>query len=170
MPWARQFFEDLEAARVRGALDRPARHRATSRQAARRGFRPATTRALPPLAEVRVGPRLRSLDPLLVAFELAVPPLGLQAAGALGGAGGQCAAVARGSVVGLVVVPWIVPFVSVPLCVLIGVISSGAPRSTYRALLRAPLFVLAKPLSLGRTLGFRGDTWVRTERTSDSRP
>lgn len=112
----------------------------------------------------------RSLDPLLVAFELAVPPLGLQAAGALGGLMVSALLSLAGLWSGWFVVPWIVAFVSVPLYVLIGFISSGAPRSTYRALLHAPLFVLAKPLSLRRTLGFRGDTWVRTERTSDSRP
>jgi cellulose synthase/poly-beta-1,6-N-acetylglucosamine synthase-like glycosyltransferase len=119
---------------------------------------------------VRDAWRRRSLDPLLVAFELAVPPLGLQAAGALGGLLVTGLLSLVGLISGWFVVPWIVAFVSVPLYVLIGFISSGAPWSTYRALLHAPLFVLAKPLSLRRTLGFRGDTWVRTERTSDSRP
>jgi cellulose synthase/poly-beta-1,6-N-acetylglucosamine synthase-like glycosyltransferase len=112
----------------------------------------------------------RSLDPLIVAFELAVPPLGLLAAGALGGLLVSAVLSLAGLWSGWLAVPWIVASVSVPLYVVIGFIASGAPRSTYRALLHAPLFVLAKPLSLRRTLGFRGDTWVRTERTSDSRP
>jgi 1,2-diacylglycerol 3-beta-glucosyltransferase len=112
----------------------------------------------------------RSADPLLVAFELAVPPLGLQAAGALGGLLLSSLLALAGLWSGWLVTPWIIACVSVPLYVLIGFIASDAPRCTYRALLHAPLFVLAKPLSLRRTLGFRGDTWVRTERTSETRP
>jgi 1,2-diacylglycerol 3-beta-glucosyltransferase len=110
----------------------------------------------------------RSADPLLVAFELAVPPLGLLAAGALSGLLISASLALVGLWSGWLVAPWVIACVSVPLFVVIGFIAGDAPRSAYRALLHAPLFVLAKPLSLRRTLGFRGDTWVRTERTSQT--
>jgi hypothetical protein len=60
--------------------------------------------------------------------------------------------------------PWLVGLCSIPLSVLIGLRAAGAPPSAYRALLRAPLLVLRKPLGAVRVLRFRGDTWVRTER------
>jgi hypothetical protein len=57
---------------------------------------------------------------------------------------------------------------SIPAHVLIGLRAGHAPRSGYLALLRAPLFVLAKPLRAYKALRFRGDTWVRTERSPAS--
>ncbi len=60
--------------------------------------------------------------------------------------------------------PWLIGLGSIPLFVLIGLRSAGAPPSAYRALLRAPLLVLGKPLGAATLLRFRGDTWVRTER------
>ena len=63
--------------------------------------------------------------------------------------------------------PWLAAAVAVPLYVLIGLAAARAPMSAYRALVHAPLFVLSKPLSLRRTLTFRSDTWVRTERAPD---
>lgn len=111
--------------------------------------------------------RRRSPSLLSTAFDLAVPPLGLMAAGVLGGLIVSLAIViAAGSPI-WVAVPWLVAAAAVPLYVLIGLVAAGAPRSTYRALAHAPLFVLRKPLSLGRMLRFRADTWVRTERSSD---
>jgi hypothetical protein len=103
----------------------------------------------------------------MTAFDLAMPPLGLLAAGAFGGLLISGALALAGAWSGWLVVPWIVACASVPLYVVVGFIAGDAPRTAYRALLHAPLFVLAKPLSLGRTLGFRGDTWVRTERADD---
>jgi hypothetical protein len=103
----------------------------------------------------------------MVAFDLAVPPLGFLAAGALGGFVVSGSLALAGAWPGWLVVPWIVACASIPLYVLIGFNAAGASRSAYRALLHAPLFVLAKPLNLRRTLGFRGDTWVRTERPND---
>jgi hypothetical protein len=48
--------------------------------------------------------------------------------------------------------------------VVIGLKAGHAPREGYLALLRAPLFLLTKPLRMYRVINFRGDTWVRTER------
>lgn len=117
------------------------------------------------LADAR---RRRTLEPLMIAFELSVPPLGLLAAGALGGllVSGALALSEAWSV--WLVAPWIVACASVPVYVAVGFIAGDAPRSAYRGLLHAPLYVLAKPLNLRRTLGFRGDTWVRTERADDA--
>jgi 1,2-diacylglycerol 3-beta-glucosyltransferase len=111
--------------------------------------------------------RRRAPGLAMIAFELAVPPLGLLAAGGLGGLLISGPLALAGAWSGWLVVPWIVACASVPLYVVVGFIAGGAPRSAYRALLHAPLFVLAKPLKLRRTLGFRGDTWVRTERPND---
>jgi cellulose synthase/poly-beta-1,6-N-acetylglucosamine synthase-like glycosyltransferase len=111
--------------------------------------------------------RRRSPGLLMTAFDLAVPPLGLLAAGALGGLVFSSAFAFATSMSAWLVVPWIVASASIPLYVAIGFVAGDAPSAAYRALLHAPLFVLAKPLSLRRTLGFRGDTWVRTERAND---
>jgi cellulose synthase/poly-beta-1,6-N-acetylglucosamine synthase-like glycosyltransferase len=111
--------------------------------------------------------RRRSPGLLMTAFDLAVPPLGLLAAGALGGLVFSSAFAFAASMSAWLVVPWIVASASIPLYVAIGFVAGDAPSAAYRALLHAPLFVLAKPLSLRRTLGFRGDTWVRTERAND---
>jgi 1,2-diacylglycerol 3-beta-glucosyltransferase len=111
--------------------------------------------------------RRRAPGLVMIAFELAVPPLGLLAAGGLGGLLISGSLALAGAWSGWLVVPWIVACASVPLYVVVGFIAGGAPRSAYRALLHAPLYVLAKPLNLRRTVGFRGDTWVRTERSND---
>ncbi len=108
--------------------------------------------------------RRRTAGPLVIAFELAVPPLGLLAAAALGGLLLTASLALAGAFSAWMVAPWIVACASVPLYVIVGFIASRAPRSVYRALLHAPLFVLAMPLKLRRMIGFRGDTWVRTER------
>lgn len=109
----------------------------------------------------------RAAGPLMTAFDLAVPPLGYLAAGAAAGlvmSGLLALAGASGT---WPMVPWLTACASVPLYVLVGFIAGGARRATYRALLHAPWFVLAKPLSLRRTFSFSGDTWVRTERSDE---
>jgi 1,2-diacylglycerol 3-beta-glucosyltransferase len=108
--------------------------------------------------------RRRSPRLLMVAFDLAVPPLGLLAAAALGGLAFSAAPALGGAWSVWLALPWAVALLSVAVCVIGGLVAAGAPASAYRALLHAPLFILAKPLSLRRTLAFRGDTWVRTER------
>ena len=112
---------------------------------------------------------LRERRPSLLgaAFDLAVPPLGFLSAGALAGTA-ACAGLA---LVGLVPVwglaPWAAASVAIPLHVLAGLVAGRAPGSAYRAMLRAPLFVLAKAWQLPHVLRFAGDTWVRTERATD---
>jgi len=120
---------------------------------------------------MRMRPRLirsamtgRGLRMLVVALDLVVPPLGLLASLSLAG---LIVGVAVTFALGLppwLILPWAVAVLSIPAYVLLGLIAADAPASTYRALAHAPLFVLRKPLSLGRTLRSRGDTWVRTER------
>jgi cellulose synthase/poly-beta-1,6-N-acetylglucosamine synthase-like glycosyltransferase len=108
-----------------------------------------------------------ALRPLIVAFDLAVPPLGLLAAVSLAGLAVDGAAALAGGQSLLLVAPWLAAAAAVPLYVFIGLAGARAPMSAYRALFHAPLFILAKPLSLRRTLTFRSDTWVRTERAPD---
>jgi len=55
----------------------------------------------------------------------------------------------------------------IPCYVLVGLRAAGAPRSAYRALIRAPGLVLAKASNAGNVLRFRPDSWVRTERAAD---
>jgi 1,2-diacylglycerol 3-beta-glucosyltransferase len=105
------------------------------------------------------------LRKLLVGLDLAVPPLGLLAALSIAGLVLDLAVTLGFGLTPLLVVPWAVAVLAVPLYVLLGLVAAGAPASTYRALAHAPLFVLRKPLSLRRTLRSRGDTWIRTERT-----
>ncbi len=111
--------------------------------------------------------RRRAAGMLMTAFDLAVPPLGLLAAGALGGLLITSAFAVVAGWSPWLVLPWIVACAAVPIYVVVGFIAADAPSAAYRALLHAPLFVLTKPLSLRRTLGFRGDTWVRTERANE---
>jgi cellulose synthase/poly-beta-1,6-N-acetylglucosamine synthase-like glycosyltransferase len=110
----------------------------------------------------------RSPRLLLVCFDLAVPPLGLLAAASLSGLLVDGAGALAGAWSPWLALPWAVAALAVPAYVLFGLRASGAPASAYRALVHAPLFVLAKPLSLRRTLSFRSDTWVRTERVAEA--
>lgn len=115
-------------------------------------------------ALVRRAVRERQPALLGVAFDLAVPPLGLLTVTTLGGALIAGAVAALGLVPALIMVPWLAGLASIPLHVLIGLRAGHAPRSAYLTLLRAPLFLLTKPFRAHRALRFRGDTWVRTER------
>jgi cellulose synthase/poly-beta-1,6-N-acetylglucosamine synthase-like glycosyltransferase len=120
---------------------------------------------LPGLLAIAV--RRRSPRLLMVAFDLALPPLGLLAAGALAGLVLSGTGILAGAWSAWSALPWLVALLSVGVYVIGGLFAVGAPPSAYRALLHAPGFILAKPLSLRRTLSFRGDTWVRTERVTD---
>jgi 1,2-diacylglycerol 3-beta-glucosyltransferase len=119
---------------------------------------------LPRLARRAV--RERRADLLGVAFDLAVPPLGLLAAAALSGSGGAAVLSMTGVTPAWSVTPWLIGLVVIPVFVVVGLRAGRAPRAAYAALVRAPAFVLAKPLRARRALRFRGDTWVRTERAS----
>lgn len=102
------------------------------------------------------------------AIDLAVPPLGLLAAVALGGTAVSCFLLIAGASPPWVVVPWLAASASIPAFVLGGLASAGAPAATYRALARAPGYVTSSLLTRFRLLrGLGADTWVRTERPSD---
>lgn len=108
--------------------------------------------------------RRRSARLLLAAFDLAVPPLGLFTAGAIGGLVVAGAGALLGIWPGWLPLPWLVALLSVLIYVIGGLVANRAPVRVFRALLYAPGLVLTKPLSLRRTLTFSSETWVRTER------
>jgi 1,2-diacylglycerol 3-beta-glucosyltransferase len=109
---------------------------------------------------------VRDRSPALLgaAFDLAVPPLALLAAAVLAGTFVGTAAVSTGTASAWLLVPWLLALVSIPLHVLVGFHAAGASRSSYTAMVRAPLYVLTMALRAHSILSFRGDTWVRTER------
>ncbi len=112
------------------------------------------------------GVRGRSLALLMAAADLAVPPLGLLAAFAVCALAVSAIPSAFGAWSAWPVAPALVALMSIAFYVVAGLVAVRAPRSAYAALLHAPILVLRKPFSLGRTLRFRGDSWVRTERVS----
>jgi 1,2-diacylglycerol 3-beta-glucosyltransferase len=115
---------------------------------------------------IAAGIRGRRAALLGTAFDLAVPPLGFLAAGLLAGTFLVAVLVLAAAVPDWALAPWLLGSVAIPLSVLIGLKGGRATRADYRALSYAPLFVLTKPLRAARVLGFRGDTWMRTERGS----
>ena len=104
---------------------------------------------------------------LEAAFELAVPPLGLLAAIAAAAAAAGSALVLAGGLPLWPVLPWLIALAAIPLYVLVGLRAARAPAWAYRSIAHAPLYVLTKLLRVHRTLRFRGDTWLRTERASE---
>jgi hypothetical protein len=128
------------------------------------------------LARTRV-PRLiaaafRNREPSLLetALALAVPPLGFLAGAAVAGAVVVAALVAAGVLSPWVLAAWLLAVAAIPAHVLIGLWAARAPASTYRALASAPLFVCRKFLGIGRLVAFDANSWVRTERPSESTP
>ena len=113
--------------------------------------------------------RLRKPSLLDAAFELAILPLGLLAAVTAAGTIVGAIAAATGLLPAWSLAPWVAGLVTIPLYVLIGLNAAHAPRSAYRALAQAPLFVLTKVRRLPRLFTFRPDTWVRTERDARRR-
>jgi exopolysaccharide biosynthesis WecB/TagA/CpsF family protein len=102
------------------------------------------------------------------ALDLAVPPLGLLGLLLLAGTALSSATVAVGGAAADALVPWLAGLAALVLYVLVGLAAAGAGRSTYKALLLAPRFVLgmlSTRLRLVRGLG--ETTWERTERPGD---
>ena len=112
--------------------------------------------------------RRRSLPLLMAAIDLAVPPLGLLAALAVGTLLLSLFAAVIGATSLWFATPALAALAGIIAYVLVGLAAARAPRSAYTALLHAPSFVLKKPFSLVGTLRFDGGSWVRTERASDS--
>jgi N-acetylglucosaminyldiphosphoundecaprenol N-acetyl-beta-D-mannosaminyltransferase len=112
--------------------------------------------------------RTRDWSRLDAAIDLAVPPLGLLVL--VAGTGTVLAEllIAGGVIPGWGLAPWIVACAAIPAYVFIGLRAAHAPASAYRAMLRAPVFVLGKVgvyLRLAR--GLRADRWERTERPAE---
>jgi 1,2-diacylglycerol 3-beta-glucosyltransferase len=101
------------------------------------------------------------------AFEVALPPLGYLAAGAVATAGVASALVIAGRAPAWAVIPSGVALCAIPVYVLVGLRAGEAPRSAYTSLLHAPAFVLRKTTRAYRLVRFRADSWVRTERPRD---
>lgn len=109
--------------------------------------------------------RERRADLLDEAVEVAMPPLGLLVLLCGIGAAAASALVALHSAPAWTLAPWLAALAAVPAYVLVGLRAAQAPASAYRAVAFAPLFVLAKLRHVRRFTSFRGDTWVRTQRT-----
>jgi exopolysaccharide biosynthesis WecB/TagA/CpsF family protein len=109
--------------------------------------------------------RTRRWSLLDAALDLAVPPLGLLVLLALATSLAGVALTALGLVPIWGLVPAAGALVGVGLFVVVGLLAAGAPRSTWVALLSAPLFVAAKVGTYARlSRGLKADRWVRTER------
>ena len=108
----------------------------------------------------------RERRPLLLdaAFELAIPPLGILAGAVLTGTATSAALMAAGPLPAWALVPWLAALAAVPIFVIAGLRAARAPRSAYAAMRQAPMFIVRKTLGAHRLLGFRADSWVRTER------
>ena len=117
---------------------------------------------------VRTALRERRPALLGVAWDLAVPPLGLLAASSLAGLAAGAGLLAAALLPAWALAAWIVATLSVPLYVLVGLRAAHAPRSAYRALALAPALIIGKVMRARRILTFRGDTWVRTERPAET--
>jgi len=116
-----------------------------------------------------LGRAVRQRRPSLLdaAFELALPPLGFLAAGAVATAGVASVLAATGRVPAWAVVPSGVAVCAIPVYVLVGLRAGDAPRSAYASLLRSPVYVVKKTGKAYRFIRFRADSWVRTERPRD---
>lgn len=103
------------------------------------------------------------------AVDLAVPPLGLLAMSALAGAGVTAAAVALGLAAAWSLTPWLLSMAALAGFVVIGLVSAGAPASTWLALLESPRFLAWKALTYARiAAGFDPRRWERADRGSET--
>jgi hypothetical protein len=117
------------------------------------------------LAEVTLRRRWSLLD---AAVDLAVPPLGLLAAGSLLGAALGVTLVGLGVAPWWAGAPWLVAVAALPTFVVVGLAAGRAPRSMWRALLAAPALVVSELWTRLRLLrGLGADTWERTERPGE---
>ena len=121
---------------------------------------------LPRLLAEMIGRRRWSL--LDAAVDLAVPPLGLLAAGSLLGAALGTVLLYAGLAPWWAVAPWLVAVAAVPTFVVVGLAAARAPSSMWRALLAAPALVVTELWTrLGLLRGLRATTWERTTRPGE---
>jgi cellulose synthase/poly-beta-1,6-N-acetylglucosamine synthase-like glycosyltransferase len=153
-------------ARVRGPI--PTSSRAAQVQRQRwEGGRLRIVRAVFPrlLREILVYRRLSLLDQ---ALDLAIPPLGLLAVGALSGALVVGVLSIAKLISSWVLVPWLTALIAIAGFVLVGLRSAGAPAWMYHRLLSAPAFLARKVLGTAGVLRRQSsDGWIRTERPSE---
>jgi cellulose synthase/poly-beta-1,6-N-acetylglucosamine synthase-like glycosyltransferase len=103
-----------------------------------------------------------------VALDLMVPPLGLLAAGTLGGTVLVLALWGGGLVPLWLLAPWLIAMASIGGFVMLGLLAAHAPAWMYRRLVSAPLFLCQKLLGTVGVLRHRAtEEWVRTERPSE---
>jgi len=121
---------------------------------------------LPRLLAAMIGRRRWSL--LDAAIDLAVPPLGLLAAGSVLGAVLGALLFSAGVAPWWALTPWLVAVAAVPTFVVVGLVAGHAPPAMWRALLSAPSLVLSELLTRLRLLrGLGADTWERTARPGE---
>lgn len=115
--------------------------------------------------------RYRRFDLLDAALDLATPPLGLLGmASAAGLAVAQVAAL-LGWVPAWAVVPWVLAVGLIAGFVVVGLVSARAPRSAWKALAMAPLFLAWKVVAYLRIArGFDPRRWDRTARAVVAAP
>lgn len=117
-----------------------------------------------------VGAMLRRRDWSLLdaVVDLATPPLGLLAAGAITGTAVAVGLHAAGLTDWWPAVPWAVALLAVPAYVLVGLRAARSPASMYRSLALAPVIVGSQLLGYIPLLrGLRQTSWERTERPSE---
>ncbi len=122
-------------------------------------------RMLGPLVHASIARRDAHL--LDAAVDLATPPLSLLSMAIVGGSLADLIAVIAGFAPAWSLLPWAVAMLSVPVFVITGLWSAGAPASTWRALLSAPAFVGWKLVTYARLLrGHDVRRWDRTDRVA----
>jgi exopolysaccharide biosynthesis WecB/TagA/CpsF family protein len=127
-------------------------------------FHVVRNRLWPIIRAARRDPRL--LD---AALDLATPPLGLLAMATGTGFAVVALAVAVGLAPTWALLPWLVALLAVPAFVVVGLRAARAPRAVWRAIARAPLYVVWKLgayVSLAR--GFDPNRWDRSDRRDTS--
>jgi cellulose synthase/poly-beta-1,6-N-acetylglucosamine synthase-like glycosyltransferase len=107
---------------------------------------------------------LRLLD---AALDLATPPLALLSLSVMAGALLSMGSAATGLAPWWAAAPWAIALVAIPLFVVIGLWSAGAPARTWRVMLGAPLFMAWKLVTYLRLLrGHDVRRWDRTDRVA----
>jgi 1,2-diacylglycerol 3-beta-glucosyltransferase len=105
------------------------------------------------------------------AIDLAVPPLGLLALGAITGSAVTAAAVALHLAPAWSISLWLLAMAAMTGFVVLGLLSAGAPATIWLALLESPRFLLWKALTYSRIVtGFDPRRWERSERSPPPEP
>jgi len=107
------------------------------------------------------------LDLLDAALDLATPPLGLLGMASAAGLAVTFAAALLGWIPAWAVLPWALALALIAGFVVIGLASAGAPRSAWKALAMAPVFLAWKVVAYLRIArGFDPRRWDRTDRAA----